>query len=88
MGTIVFGHVRPKYDEVTDMNEATIGLTVMTALIGAVFLGFLIWGIRSGQFHDVEDAKYQVFRKQKKPEKNQGEPTEKPEKEVKSDNGN
>ena len=71
-----------------DMNEATIGLTVMTALIGAVFLGFLIWGIKSGQFHNVEDAKYQVFRTQKQSKENQWELTEKPEKEVKPDNGN
>jgi nitrogen fixation-related uncharacterized protein len=33
--------------------------------VGLVFPGFLIWGIRSGQFHNVEEAKYQVFRKQK-----------------------
>jgi nitrogen fixation-related uncharacterized protein len=47
------------------MDEATIALTVMTGFIGAVLIGFLIWGIRSGQFHNVEEAKYQVFRRQK-----------------------
>ena len=47
------------------MDEATIALTVMTAAIGISFLGFLIWGIRSGQFHNIEEAKFQVFRKQK-----------------------
>jgi len=47
------------------MSEATIALTVMTGIIGIVFLGLLIWGIKSGQFHNVEEAKYQVFRKQK-----------------------
>ena len=46
------------------MNAATIALTVMTGLIGIIFLGFLIWGIKSGQFHNVEEAKFQVFRKQ------------------------
>ena len=45
------------------MNEATIALTVMTLLIFAVFLGFLIWGIKSGQFKNVEEAKYQLFRR-------------------------
>jgi nitrogen fixation-related uncharacterized protein len=50
------------------MNEATIALTVMTVVIFLVFLGFLIWGIKSRQFHNVEDAKYQVFRKQQKRE--------------------
>ena len=47
------------------MDEATIALTVMTLAIMAVFLGFLIWGIRSGQFRNIERAKYQVFRRQK-----------------------
>ena len=70
------------------MDEATIGLTIVTGVVGLVFLGFLVWGIRSGQFHNVEEAKYQVFRKQKHPEKNQGELTGKPGKEVKPDNGN
>jgi len=44
------------------MNEATIALIVMTLLIFIIFLGFLIWGWKSGQFKNVEDAKYQVFR--------------------------
>ena len=43
------------------MNEATIAQTVMTLLILAVFLGFLIWGLKSGQFHNVEDAKYRML---------------------------
>ncbi len=43
------------------MNEATIAQTVMTVLILAIFLGFLIWGIKSGQFHHVEDAKYRML---------------------------
>lgn len=44
------------------MSEATIALTTMTGLLLVTFLGFLVWGIRSGQFKNVEDAKYQVFR--------------------------
>jgi len=47
------------------MDAATIGLTVVTGAVGLVFLGFLIWALRSGQFHNVEEAKYQVFRRQK-----------------------
>ncbi len=43
------------------MNEATIAQTVMTLLILAVFLGFLIWGIKSGQFKNVEEPKYRIF---------------------------
>jgi nitrogen fixation-related uncharacterized protein len=45
-----------------DMDEGTIALTVMTGLILIVFVGFLVWGISSGQFKNVEDAKYQIFR--------------------------
>jgi nitrogen fixation-related uncharacterized protein len=44
------------------MNEATIALIVMSGLIFLIFLGFLIWGIASGQFKGVEEAKYQVFK--------------------------
>ena len=57
------------------MDGATIGLTVVTGAVGLVFLGFLIWGIKTGQFHNVEEAKYQVFRKQKgdKKERDPGE---------------
>ncbi len=47
------------------MDQATIALTAVTGLIALVFLGFLIWGIKSGQFRDVEETKYQVFWKQK-----------------------
>jgi cbb3-type cytochrome oxidase maturation protein len=43
------------------MNEATIALTVMTGLLLVSFLGFLVWGIRSGQFKNIEDAKYRIF---------------------------
>ncbi len=43
------------------MDEATIALTVMTGLLLVSFLGFLIWGIRSGQFKNTEDAKYLIF---------------------------
>jgi nitrogen fixation-related uncharacterized protein len=47
------------------MNEATIALTIMTLLILAIFIGFLIWGIRSKQFRNVEDAKYQMLEDEK-----------------------
>jgi cbb3-type cytochrome oxidase maturation protein len=44
------------------MNEATVALIVMSVLIFLIFLGFLIWGIKSGQFKGVEEAKYQLFK--------------------------
>ena len=43
------------------MNEATIAQTIMTLLILVIFLGLLIWGIKSRQFHDVEDPKYRML---------------------------
>jgi len=44
------------------MNEATIAITVMSFLLFAIFLGFFIWAIKSGQLKNVEEAKYHVFR--------------------------
>jgi nitrogen fixation-related uncharacterized protein len=44
------------------MDEATIALLVMSGLIFLIFIGFLIWGILSGQFKGVEEAKYQLFK--------------------------
>jgi nitrogen fixation-related uncharacterized protein len=67
------------------MDEATIGLTIVTGVIGLVFLGLLIWGIKTGQFHNVEEAKYQVLRKQKKSGVDEENQEEIPIKEVKSD---
>jgi nitrogen fixation-related uncharacterized protein len=47
------------------MNEATAAQTIMTLLILAIFIGFLVWGIRSKQFRDVEDAKYKMLEDEK-----------------------
>jgi cbb3-type cytochrome oxidase maturation protein len=43
------------------MNEATVAQTIMTLLILVIFLGLLCWGIKSRQFHNVEDAKYHML---------------------------
>lgn len=43
------------------MSAADIAQLVLSACILLVFLGFLVWGIRSGQFRDVEEAKYRIF---------------------------
>jgi cbb3-type cytochrome oxidase maturation protein len=43
------------------MNEATIALTVMTFLLFLIFLGLFIWGIKTGQFRNVEEPKYRMF---------------------------
>ncbi len=39
-------------------------------LIFFVFLGFLIWGIKSGQFKNVEEAKYIIFKTPEREKKN------------------
>jgi cbb3-type cytochrome oxidase maturation protein len=43
------------------MDEATIAQTILTLSILLIFAGFLIWGIKSGQFHNVEEAKYRML---------------------------
>jgi nitrogen fixation-related uncharacterized protein len=48
------------------MDEATIALIIMSVLIFTIFLGFLIWGIKSKQFRNIEEAKYQLFNKTEK----------------------
>jgi nitrogen fixation-related uncharacterized protein len=45
------------------MSEATIALTALTGGLFLTFLGFFMWGIRSGQFKNIEEAKYQLFPK-------------------------
>jgi cbb3-type cytochrome oxidase maturation protein len=43
------------------VDEATLAQTIMTALILAIFLGFFIWGWRSGQFKNIEEAKFNMM---------------------------
>jgi cbb3-type cytochrome oxidase maturation protein len=45
------------------MDEATIAQTVMSLLLLIIFLGFLIWGIRTGQFRNIEEPKYRMLEK-------------------------
>jgi nitrogen fixation-related uncharacterized protein len=40
----------------------------MSILLLMIFLGFLIWGIKSKQFRNIEEAKYQLFDKTEKEE--------------------
>jgi cbb3-type cytochrome oxidase maturation protein len=44
------------------MNEATLAQTILTVLILAIFLGLLIWGIKTRQFRDVEEPKYRMMK--------------------------
>jgi cbb3-type cytochrome oxidase maturation protein len=43
------------------VDEATLAQTIMSALMLAIFLGFFIWGWRSGQFKDIEEAKFNMM---------------------------
>ena len=37
-------------------------------LLGLVFFGLFCWAVRSGQFDDAEEAKYEIFREPGIPE--------------------
>ena len=43
------------------MSEAGIAITIMSLLIFFIFLGFFVWGLKTGQFRDIEEAKYRIF---------------------------
>ena len=43
------------------MDEATIALTIMSLAIFVIFVGFVIWGLKTGQFKNVEEPKYRML---------------------------
>lgn len=43
------------------MDEYNLAMLVMAFSLFLIFLGFLIWGIKSGQFTDIEEAKYRML---------------------------
>lgn len=43
------------------MDEYNLALLVMAFSLFLIFLGFLIWGIKTGQFKDIEEAKYRML---------------------------
>lgn len=51
------------------MEEYQLAILITTFSIFLIFLGFLIWGIRSGQFKDVEAPKYRMLKRFDSPEK-------------------
>ena len=53
------------------MDEGTIALTAMSGSLLLIFLGLFIWGIKSGQFKNVEEPKYKILNHEKKSEKKQ-----------------
>ena len=44
------------------MLALTIIILVMTSLVGLLFFALFHWAVKNGQFDDVEEAKYQMFR--------------------------
>jgi cbb3-type cytochrome oxidase maturation protein len=55
------------------MNEATIAQTIMTLFILVIFIGFLVWSIKSRQFHNVEEPKYRMLEDEKTGTENKAE---------------
>lgn len=51
------------------MEEYQLAISITTFFIFLIFLGFLIWGIKSGQFKDVEAPKYRILKRYDQPEK-------------------
>ena len=45
------------------MNEATIAQTIVTVSLFVIFGGLFIWGLKSGQFKNIEEIKYILFRR-------------------------
>ena len=45
------------------MNEATIAQSIVTGSLFLIFVGLFIWAWRSGQFENIEDIKYILFRR-------------------------
>ncbi len=43
------------------MDEATIALTAATLGLFLIFVGLFIWGLKSGQFKNIEEPKYRML---------------------------
>lgn len=52
------------------MDEGTIALTAMSGSLLLIFLGLFIWGIKSGQFRNVEEPKHRMLENVKKQARN------------------
>ncbi len=48
------------------MDQATIALTVLSGSILVVFLSLFIWGLRTGQFKNIEEPKYRMLERRDK----------------------
>lgn len=59
-----------------EVSEAGIAVTIMSLFVFLTFLGFFLWGLKTGQFRDIEEAKYRIFELPCIPEKESEEPSE------------
>jgi len=41
--------------------SATLAQALLTLVLLLIFVGFLVWGIRTGQFRNIEEPKYRIF---------------------------
>jgi cbb3-type cytochrome oxidase maturation protein len=55
------------------MTAAGWAQTLLSLSLVVIFLGFLIWGIRSGQFRDIEEPKYRMLDNEESGEEPDGE---------------
>lgn len=44
------------------MTLMSVMILVLTTLLGLIFFGLFCWAVKDGQWSDVEEAKYQMFR--------------------------
>jgi cbb3-type cytochrome oxidase maturation protein len=44
------------------LTEGDWGLLAMSIAMFVIFVGFFIWGIKSGQFKNIEEPKYRMLR--------------------------
>ena len=58
------------------MDEATLAASIESFILFLIFLGFFIWALKTGQFKNAEEAKYQMFRNGNKYSKKDEKPQE------------
>jgi cbb3-type cytochrome oxidase maturation protein len=62
------------------LTEGDWGLLAMSIAMFIIFVGFFIWGIRSGQFKNVEEPKYRMLRDNRDDQDAQSQPKKKEDK--------
>ncbi len=51
----------------TVLMELGVFFIIFSALvILSIFIGFIIWGIKTGQFKNIEDVKHKIFQDEEK----------------------